>query len=122
MIDFHIPIRTPTFNELLRMHFTRRKKELKLIAWHVRVAAGAPPAQPFKRARVTIHRYTPRALDEDGKGGIAKGILDVLQPCSRKHPLGLGYIAGDDPEHLELAVLIVKSMKVATRIIIEELE
>jgi hypothetical protein len=119
-LDFTIPIRTPTFNELLRMHFRVRAKSLKAIAWEIKIAAQVPP-QPFQRARVTIHRYTTGTLDQDGRQGIAKGILDVLQPCSKRHPMGLGFIVGDDPDHLELFVYTIKSTAKATRIVIEEL-
>lgn len=120
MIDITIPIRTLTFNQLLRTHFRKRKQHLNDLAWHIRALAGAPPRTPIQHARVTIHRYTTQQLDDDGKGGVAKGILDVLQPCSKRHPLGMGYIQGDDPKHLELVVLIVKSTAAATRVIIED--
>lgn len=118
-MDITIPLRTPTFNELLRMHFRVRKKVLNEIAWEVRRLAGPAPAQPLARARVTIHRYTTGTLDEDGLGGVAKGILDVLQPVSKRHPLGLGWIASDGPNCLELRVLVVKSDAKATRILVE---
>lgn len=121
MIDITIPLRTPTMNQLLRMHFRARARNLKALAWAIRAAAGPPPFYPMRRVKVTVHRYTPRDLDQDGQGGIAKGILDVLQPCSKRHPLGMGYIVGDDPAHLELVTVIVKSQAIATRIIIEEL-
>lgn len=118
--DFTIPIRTPTGNELLRMHWSRRRKVLKEIAWNIRMKA-IPPPKPFARARVEIHRYTPRQLDADKLGSIAVGILDALQPCSIRHPMGLGFITDDNPDHLELTVLTVKSDAIATRIIITEL-
>jgi hypothetical protein len=118
MIDITIPIRTPTGNELLRMHWRARARKLKEIAWLIREQA-MPPATPLEKAKVTIHRYTPRQLDPDKLGNIAVGILDALQPCSKRHPLGMGFIAGDDPDHLELVVLTVKSTAVATRIIVE---
>lgn len=118
MYDITIPIRTPTLNQLLRMHFRAKARSLKAIAWEIR-ALAIPPASPIQRARVTIHRYTPRSLDADGLSSVAKGILDVLQPCSKRHPLGMGFITGDDPDHLELVVLTVKSSAAATRIIIE---
>lgn len=122
MIDITIPLRTPTLNQLLRMHFRARARHLKELAWEIRAAAGPPPATPLQRVKVTVHRYTPQALDPDGRDGIAKGILDVLQPCSKRHPLGMGYIAGDDPAHLELTTMLVRSTQVATRIIIEPVQ
>jgi hypothetical protein len=121
MIDITLPFRTPTLNELLRMHWRGRARALKTIAWEVRQLGGTPPPTPFQRARVTIYRYTTGVLDEDGLKSIAKGILDVLQPCSKKHPLGLGWIAGDDPKHLDLFVYTVKSTAKATRVVVEEL-
>lgn len=118
--DLTLPFRTPTLNQLLRMHWRVRVKMLMKIAWEIKIAATPPPA-PIVMAKVTIHRYTSGTPDPDGLGSVAKGILDVLQPCSKRHPLGLGFIAGDDPAHLELVVLTVKSAAKATRVIIEEL-
>lgn len=121
MIDITIPLRTLTLNQLLRTHYFARRQHLKLLATEIRVAAGPPPRQPIERARVQVHRYTPNVLDPDGRDGIAKGILDVLQPYSKRHPFGMGYIRGDDPHHLELSTMLVRSTQVATRIIIEAL-
>lgn len=119
MMDITIPFRTPTFNELMRMHFRRRKKVMNDIAWEIRRLAGPAPAQPLARARVTVHRYTTGVLDDDGKKAIAKGILDVLQPVSTRHPLGLGWITSDGPDCLELQVMVVKSSAKATRVVVE---
>lgn len=121
-MDITIPYLTPTFNQMLRMHFRRRAKVLSHLAWTIRGLAGPSPAQPYERARVTIHRNSTGTLDDDGLKTIAKGILDVLQPVSKKHPLGLGWIAGDDPKHLELVVIPVKSSASTTRLVVEQLE
>lgn len=118
--DITIPLRTPTLNQLLRTHWSRRRKMLAEIAWYIR-AEVKPPAAPFARARVTVHRYSPKALDDDGAKATCKHILDALQPRSDQHPQGLGFIAGDDPARLELVMIPVKSDQVATRIVIERL-
>ncbi len=118
--DITIPIRTMTANQLLRSHWRKRRKQQNDIAWMVR-AEAIPPAVPFDKARVTIYRYTTGKMDEDGQGMIAKGILDVLQPCSKVHPLGLGFIKNDGPDCLELLVHTIHSTAKATRIVIKKL-
>lgn len=121
--DFTIPILTPTANELLRLHWRKRGKLLKDVAWYIRTNA-VPPAAPFANARVTIHRNVTSnyhgKLDADGEKMIAKLILDALQPLSRSHPMGLGFIAGDGPGQLSLSVLQLRSDKKGTRIIVED--
>ncbi len=119
IFDITIPLRTPTLNEMLRKHWRQRKKILAEIAWHVRALAGPSPGL-VDQAIIQIHRYTPRQLDPDGLTAIAKPILDVLQPASLRHPLGLGWIAGDDPAHLSLSVTTVRSLAKGTRIILED--
>ena len=57
-----------------------------------------PPAAPIEHAVITIWRHSVRAPDADNL--IAKSLLDVLQPQSKRHPYGIGMIAGDDPAHL----------------------
>lgn len=120
-IDITIPIHTLTMNKLLRMHFRARKKAMNDLAWHIRAAVKSMPATPMARARITIHRYTSGKIDPDNLNSIAKTILDVLQPCSKRHPLGMGFISGDGPEELELCVQTIVSQAKATRIVIEEL-
>jgi hypothetical protein len=43
--------------------------------------------------------------------GGAKALLDVLQPPSKRHPYGLGVIAGDDPAHLTVEYRSVQASR-----------
>ena len=92
----------PLLNVWERMHFTARSKFKTALAWEVLAEIGRKPATPIEVADITVWRHSIRAPDGDNL--IAKALLDVLQPASKRHPYGLGIIAGDDPAHLVLAV------------------
>lgn len=118
--DFTIPMRVPTFNQLLRMHFRARAKTLNKIAWLVREQA-TPPATPIKKCTIVIERESPREPDPDGLPASAKGLLDVLQPCSKRHPLGLGFIVNDNSQCIvSLQVRHVQGKGEFTRVVINE--
>ena len=53
---------------------------------------------PIARCTVHVIRYTRKPLDKDNLYSSVKGLMDVLQPCSRTHPNGLGLIAEDSLE------------------------
>lgn len=115
--EFILPFHTPTLNELLRMHWRSRQKRLNEIAWHFK-AQHRSPQEPLQRARVIVERYTTGNPDPDGIRVVAKAILDVLQPCSKKHPLGLGFIADDSSKCIDLEVRTVVSKEKRTRILV----
>ncbi len=119
--DFTIPMRLPLLNKLLRMHFRARARTMQSLAWEIKLQAK-PPAVPFARCAIIVERESPQAPDTDGLQASVKGLLDVLQPCSKRHPLGLGFIAEDSPSCLqELQVRHVSGKGARTRIIIREL-
>lgn len=119
--DFTIPVRVPTLNVLMRMHWRKRTKHIKEIAWYVVAGAGRPPAVPFAKAHVIIERESTQEPDPDGLIPSAKAILDVLQPVSIRHPCGLGFIANDSAACLTLEVRHIKGKGQRTRIIIKDL-
>ncbi|MBN8887564.1 MAG: hypothetical protein J0I77_17705 [Rudaea sp.] len=101
MIRITIPEALPGQNVLLRMHWGKRTRLRKRVAWLVKAAllehgsgyqVGAPPIQ---RCRITITRRCRRRLDDDNAASSAKAVLDVLQPLSKTHPDGLGVIQED---------------------------
>lgn len=104
MIHFEIPIRTPTLNTYLRMHWARRKRIARDIAWAIRahMPANLYPNQPIKRCRITVDRESTKEPDMDNLIGGLKPLIDALQPASKRHPLGLGIIADDSPRCLLL--------------------
>lgn len=119
MIDVTIPLRTPTLNEWQRMHFGKRKRVGKDIAWAIR-AELRPSGEPMKRCRITIERTSTQAPDHDGLIGGLKPLLDALQPASKRHPYGLGLIEDDGPGCVvELRAIHVAGKATKTRILIE---
>jgi hypothetical protein len=94
---------------LKHTHRYKRKKIRQGLAWEVKVALGLQcPANPIPRARITVERHAPRPLDRDSLPGSCKFLLDVLQPCSTRHPAGLGVISNDCDAALDLVVRNVK--------------
>lgn len=101
MIEIEIPMRTPTLNEWQRMHWGQRKRIGKEIATHIHLACVLRgvrrPHRPIARCRIEIERESTREPDFDGMVGGLKPLLDALQPASKRHPYGLGFIADDGP-------------------------
>lgn len=119
-----MPLRAPTPNELLRMHFRVRGRLQGRVATELFVALGLSrwrPATPWARARVRIERYSPQEPDADALPGTAKLILDALQPPSKRHPWGLGVIANDTRGALDLEVVHVGRRLQRTDIWVEDL-
>lgn len=99
MIRFSIAETLPSLNKLLRMHWRKRQRIQRQVAWLVLAAlreTGALPRNaPLQRVDIRIKRYSGQALDPDGATSSAKLLLDALQPPSRRHPYGLGLIVDD---------------------------
>lgn len=113
-------------NTLLRTHFRERRRLAKVWAkelwWHGHRVA---PRVPFRRALVQIERRGIKVMDPDNLVGGVKLILDALQPVSRRHPHGLGWIDNDDPESLLLQVSqrrVARFADVGTWICLRELD
>ena len=100
-IRCEVPRIPPLLNTTLRQHWGKRRRTARAWAWEIKAATiGHIPAEPFARAHVLIERFSRALPDDDGLVGGCKPLLDVLQPASKRHPYGLGIIAGDDPVHL----------------------
>lgn len=123
IFDITLQMRVPTLNDMIRMHFRKRAKLLKEVAWQVRLEAGPPPTEPFKRVKVAVFRESTQEPDPDGIRATAKPILDVLQPCSKKHPVGLGWIIEDSAQCVvDLKVHHVKGVAQRTRVVLESVD
>jgi hypothetical protein len=109
MIRFTIPYATPSLNATLRMHWSEKARIRKALAREIWAQVREIPAYP--RAVITITRHGARTLDNDNFYGGCKALLDVLKPCARANPSGLGIIAGDDPERLWVEYVAVKSTR-----------
>lgn len=68
-----------------------------------------PYRKPWRYAAVTVRRFSTGTPDVDAV--CVKGLLDVLQPRSGRHPSGLGLIFEDGPEFLTLTVECEKVSK-----------
>lgn len=120
MIRFRLARVLPSLNVTQRQHWSVRLGHIRALAWEVRVALdGPPPPKPFARARVTVERVAPRSLDRDNAVGSCKPLLDVLKAQGEPfvvrsgpkkgetrvpNPVGLGLVAGDEADRLELVV------------------
>ena len=103
-IAFSIPMLLPiTPNE--RKHWAAKLKDKRLITARVALATVQwRNVEPLERARVTVTRYSVGAKrpDRDNLYSSCKFLLDCLCVRSKTHPNGLGFIADDDDDHLEL--------------------
>lgn len=92
----------PSQNVLLRMHWAKRGRVRRRVAWmlmaellkHKRPMSSTP----IQRCNVRILRYAKQAPDGDNLPSSAKLILDVLQPLSKRHPDGLGVIENNSAD------------------------
>jgi hypothetical protein len=70
---------------------------------------------------VEIWYYSPREPDQDNLNSTAKIILDCLQPISKKHPHGLGFIHDDGSRCLKnLKVHHVSAKEARTVVVVRE--
>ena len=106
IITFTLPRAIPLLNELLRMHWSmRRKYQQSLSAEIAQLISHALGRTPLERATVTITRYSVGTPDHDGC--TPKSLLDCLLVRSATHPAGLGLLIDDSPAHLTLRVIPV---------------
>ena len=121
-ITIDLPLRTPLMNQWMRLHFRTRTKYCRAVAVQIAIHASRRPAEPLQRCRVIVERFSTQEPDRDGLFGSLKSILDALQPQSRTHPYGLGFIANDSSSCItELLPRHVPGREKRTRITIEPL-
>lgn len=100
MIEFEIPMRTPLLNVWQRMHWAKRKRLAAEMAKAISICLPKwkRPGKPIKKCQVTVLRESTKRPDRDGLYGGLKPLLDILQPPSKRHPLGLGIISNDNDD------------------------
>lgn len=109
-IVFRLARPLPLLNVQLRQHWSKRGNERKDLAWEIVAALGrARPEKLIEFADICIWRHSVQRPDDDNLQASKKGLLDVLQPPSKRHPYGLGVIIGDDPGHLRSIIHHVKA-------------
>lgn len=82
------------------LHWGAQSILINALSQEVSQALGQGPLQPLTRSHIRVSRYGIQEPDTDNLTASLKWLLDVLQPRSKRHPYGLGIIAGDDPAHL----------------------
>lgn len=121
-IVIDLPLRTPLTNQWMRMHFRTRMRYCRAVAVQIAIHASHRPAEPLQRCRVIVERFSTQEPDRDGLFGSLKAVLDALQPQSKTHPYGLGFIADDSSSCIaELLPKHVPGREKRTRITIEPL-
>lgn len=98
VMAFTIPVRLPTLNPQLRMHWYRKSKAIKALCWDVFAAipANQRPRQPLEHIVIEIDRYNTNEPDQENLQASGKWLLDVLQPLHpTARPYGLGVIRED---------------------------
>jgi hypothetical protein len=109
-VRFTLARPTILLNELMRMHYrVKAAHAVKLSSEIARLTTDIEIDQPFKRAILTVDRYSVKEPDQDGLLGGCKILIDCLLVRSARHPHGLGFIVDDSPAHLTLRVSHVKS-------------
>jgi Holliday junction resolvase RusA-like endonuclease len=104
------------------MHWAERRKVASALASAVWTACR-PPKTPLARCKVLIERTSTQEPDRDNLYGGVKPLMDALQPASRRHPHGLGFIVDDGPACVaEMVVRHVPGKAKRTIVTIEELE
>ena len=97
-ITFRLDAPLPLLNRWERMHWRAKSKHKQELAREIWALTAGQVAAPLERAEVLVWRHSIREPDHDGL--IVKSLLDALQPASKRHPYGIGIIAGDDSEHV----------------------
>lgn len=123
-IRFAIDETLPTLNVLLRLHWSKRQRiarRVQQLVWVELRKQGLLPMVPMQRARIQVRRFSSNEPDPDGMPSTAKLLLDVLQPMSKRHPLGLGVIVNDDSDSITLHVEHVPKRVARTEVEIEAL-
>lgn len=89
------------------MHWAKRSRLGRQVATEIWAALGGKlPERPMKKCRIRIERVSTKRPDFDGLIGSIKVICDALQPCSKRHPYGLGIIADDNHECIGIPEVI----------------
>lgn len=121
-ITFSLAAPIPLLNKWERMHWGARGTLKKSMAREIWAALlGQLPSVPLEAATVQVWRHSVQAPDIDNL--ISKAVLDVLQPASKRHPYGLGIIAGDDQAHVHARIYHVQAVRrveQCTRVVIRE--
>jgi hypothetical protein len=110
VIEFTLSRPTMTLNEARALHFHAYRRHQIKLAWEISLATvGNRPAEPLRKAILTVNRHSVGTPDHDGLVGGLKSFIDCLLPLSKRHPRGLGFILDDAPSCM---TLVAKSIRV----------
>lgn len=115
VVRFTLPLRlAPLQNELMRMHWARRRKLKSEVFWCLMKQGGRLRKPLAGRPMVLGIRCSTQRPDEDAGMGV-KLVLDVLKADEQ----GLGYIVDDSPEHVDLRMMWAHAAKGKGELILE---
>lgn len=93
-------------NQLDKIHWSKKPKMRRLLAWQMRAAMPRflVGQQPINQFELHVDRYarhiTGQLPDEDGIIGGLKYHIDTLCMESVSNPYGLGIVVDDSPKHM----------------------
>lgn len=115
VVRFTLPLRlAPLQNELMRMHWSRRRKLKSEVFWHLMKQGGRLRKPLAGRPMVLGIRCSTQRPDDDAGMGM-KLALDVLKADKQ----GLGYILDDSPDHVDLRMMWAHADKDKGKMIVE---
>ncbi len=87
------------------------------------MALIGPRGEPLRYAEVLVWRHGVQAPDRDNLYASLKGLLDVLQPSTKRRSYGLGLIESDGHSQCFAQILHVQAKRRAdqcTRVVVRE--
>lgn len=108
-IEFTLPRPSLLMNELRKLYavpngYAYKRYRDALSAEIAVLVPDDPWRRPFDLVSVLVRRFSVGVPDVQGAIGGTKPLIDILQVRSARCPSGLGFIVGDDPEHMTLTV------------------
>ena len=110
----------PLQNQWQRWHYRKRGRYIRELALMIAYACEAP-REPLDCVNIAITRVSNwRGIAPDRDAVCVKPLLDLMQPASKRHPYGLGFIADDSREVIKSLSIGVEKGKARTVVKIEE--
>lgn len=105
---FSLTIHTKTLllNQLLKIHWSKKPKLRREIAWQIRAAMtpAIKSQEPVSEFKLHVDRYAYHTVkqkpDQDGLIGGLKPYIDTLCEQCARNPYGLGIVVDDSAKHM----------------------
>jgi len=91
---------SPLSNEILKMHWAKRRKIMQDFHYLIKQVMGFCKHAPIHKCKIHVNRYSARGRLPDRSGilGGFKLVEDVLIVKTKVNPCGLGIIQDDNPQ------------------------